>query len=159
MKTIKSIAAYLLILSVGISVFIILFSYSKTPEQSITGEWEEMEWKYEKVNKIGDSIILNSTTTDNLKQLLGKNLIIHEAENWIFTDDGKLILSEGKNTKTVSWRIKGRGHVLKIKYDDSDVIEYYNITRLTEDEMVLNFDSNIQARGIAKLTFKRKNNI
>lgn len=118
-----------------------------------------MEWKYEKVNKVGDSVILNSTNTNNLKHLLGKNLIIHEAENWIFTDDGKLILKEGENSKTVSWRIKGRGHVLKIKYDDTDVIEYYNITRLTEDEMVLNFDSNIQARGIAKLTFKRKNNI
>jgi hypothetical protein len=157
MKTIKSIIAYFLVLGIGIIIFIVLFSYSKTPEKSIMGEWQEVEWKYEKVNKIGDSVILNSTNTDNLKNLLGKNLIIHEAENWFFSDDGKLILKEGENSKTVNWRIKGRGHILKIKYENFDVIEYYNISRLTEDELILNFDSDIQARGIAKLTFKRKN--
>jgi sporulation protein YlmC with PRC-barrel domain len=158
MRYLKSIAIYLLILSFGAFIFTFLLSYSITPEKTIAGEWEEMEWEYEKVNKVGDSVILNSTNTSNLKELLGKELIIHEAENWIFSENGELVLKEGENSKIVSWRIKGRGHVLKIKYNN-DTIEYYNITKLTDDELVLNFDSNIQARGIAKLTFRKISNI
>jgi hypothetical protein len=54
--------------------------------------------------------------------------------------------------REVRWKLKGRGHILELEYDNR-IVEHYNLTELNDNTMVLNFDSDIQVKGIAKLTF------
>lgn len=158
MKYFRNITIYFVVFSFGLIIFGGIFIFSKTPEKTISGQWEELKWEYEKVNRLEDSLKINTLASDQLKEIIGKQLIIHEAEKWEFLPGGELKLSDGESSKSVNWRIKGRGHILKIKHNN-DTIEYYNITELDEDLMVLNFESDIHARGIAKLTFKKIRNL
>jgi len=126
------------------------------PEQLIIGTWTEKAWEYEKVNTIRDLKELTRTDTmaQTVKDQLGKHLLIHSAEVWEFRESGLLVL-KGKNSEKIArWKLKGRGHVLELEYEDK-VKEHYNLTELTENNMVLNFDSDIQVKGIAKLTFDK----
>jgi hypothetical protein len=141
---------YLTVFLTGILVFVSLISSAPSPETVILGEWKEMKWEYEKVNKSENKDYSSLETQEQA----GQHLIIHQAENWTFLPGGKLKLSGKKNDKIVSWRIKGRGHILELKYDNNTK-EHYNLTRLDGDKMVLNFESDMQVRGIAKLTFEK----
>ena len=97
---------------------------------------------------------LEVSTLNDVKKIIGQHLLIHEAETWKFLSNGKLVLKAGENERLVDWKIKGRGNILQLKYDDN-VVENYNLTELDNNTMILNFDSEIQARGIAKLTFEK----
>lgn len=139
---------------IGIFLFVLLASISVNPEHTIEGQWRELVWEYEKVDK-------NETTKSDLnkvssyvKNVVGENLIIHKAEIWIFKPNGKLILKGKNHSKEVNWTIKGRGNILKIKYNENDV-EHYSLTELSDDKLVLNFDTDTQSRGIARLTFEK----
>ncbi|HRE78226.1 MAG TPA: hypothetical protein PLL09_10435 [Flavobacterium sp.] len=147
----KIIITYTAVFLVIVGSFITLISLSQSPEKKIVGQWKELSWEYERVNKVGDS---SKEITDDVKKIIGQHLLIHEAETWQFLPNGKLLLQAGENEKLVSWKIKGRGNILQLKYDDQ-VIENYNLTELDNNKMILNFDSEIQARGIAKLTFEK----
>ena len=147
---------YILVFGLGIVLFISLISISKNPEIEIEGEWSELTWEYEKADK-------NETTTQDftsisnyVKDLIGENLVIHKAEKWKFYPNGKLILEGNGYEKEVSWSMKGRGNILEIKYDDQNV-EHYNLTELSRDKLVLNFDTDTHTRGIARLTFVKTN--
>ncbi len=147
----KIIITYTAVFLVIVGSFITLISLSQSPEKKIVGQWKELSWEYERVNKVGNS---SKEITDDVKKIIGQHLLIHEAETWQFLPNGKLLLQAGENEKLVSWKIKGRGNILQLKYDDQ-VIENYNLTELDNNTMILNFDSEIQARGIAKLTFEK----
>lgn len=127
-----------------------------SPETSILGRWEEQKWEYEKVDKKGRDPENFKYISEEVKHLIGQNLVIHKAETWIFMPGGKVRLIGENTDKTVMWRLLGRGHILQFKYDN-DTIENYDLTELDENTMVVNFDTDIQARGIAKLTFKKVN--
>jgi hypothetical protein len=127
-------------------------SFSQSPEKKIVGLWSEKSWEYERVNKVGDTN--SKEITDDVKKIIGQHLLIHEAETWQFLPNGKLLLKSGSTERLVDWKIKGRGHILQLKYDDN-IVENYNLTELDNNTMILNFDSEIQARGIAKLTFEK----
>ena len=58
--------------------------------------------------------------------------------------------------KEISWNIKGRGNILELKYDNNNV-EHYSLTELSDNKLVLNFDTNTHTRGIARLTFEKLN--
>lgn len=126
-----------------------LFNYADEPERQILGQWQELQWAYEKK----ETQSIDNEMTEDVKDLLGKSLLIHQAEEWKFLPNGKLLLINEDGRKVVDWRLKGRGNILQIKYDK--LIENYNVSILNKDTLVLNFDSNVQARGIAKLTFSR----
>jgi hypothetical protein len=147
----KIIITYTAVFLVIVGSFITLISLSQSPEKKIVGQWKELSWEYERVNKLGNS---SKEITDDVKKIIGQHLLIHEAETWQFLPNGKLLLQAGENEKLVSWKIKGRGNILQLKYDNQ-VIENYNLTELDNNTMILNFDSEIQARGIAKLTFEK----
>jgi hypothetical protein len=147
---------YILVFGLGIVLFVTLISMSKSPELEIEGESSELTWEYEKADK-------NETTTQDftsisnyVKDLIGENLVIHKAEKWKFYPNGKLILEGNGYEKEVSWSMKGRGNILEIKYDDQNV-EHYNLTELSSDKLVLNFDTDTHTRGIARLTFVKTN--
>lgn len=147
---------YIGFFGLGIFLFVFLVSMSNNPENTIKGEWKELVWEYEKVD---DNDTINKefkTVSEYIKDNAGENLIIHKAEKWIFKPNGKLTL-QGKNTsKEVNWTIKGRGNILEIKYNNNN-FEYYNLTELSENKLVLNFDTENHTRGIARLTFEKIN--
>jgi hypothetical protein len=144
---------YISVFAVGISSFVVMINAAPSPESVILGEWKELSWEYEKVNKTEDSIKYKSVT-DEVKKIAGENLIIHEAETWHFLPNRRLRLVSDEGEKVVHWRIKGRGHILQLRYDD-DVVENYSLYELDNNRMVLNFEIDLQARGIAKLTFEK----
>lgn len=126
----------------------------ESPERAIIGTWNERSWQYEKVNARSDLKRLQSqdTIAQSVKDQLGKHLVIHSAEVWQFKRNGTLLLHGRDTTKEVRWKLKGRGHILELEYANK-VIEHYNLTELTPSRMALHFDSDIQVKGIAKLTF------
>ena len=155
LKKMKLWFIYLGIFATGLMSFVVMIQAAPSPETLILGEWKELKWEYEKVNKIEDTLNYKDIS-EEVKNKIGQHLIIHQAENWRFLPNKRIVLIGENSIKHASWRIRGRGHILQLKYDDNNSIENYNITELSEEHMVLNFDSNIQAKGIAKLTFEKK---
>ena len=145
---------YISFFGLGILLFVTLISMSNNPENTIRGEWEELIWEYEKVDINEKSNLSFNSISNYVKDKIGENLIIHKAEQWKFLPNGKLILKGKEASKEVFWCMKGRGNILEIKYDNQNV-EYYNVTELGNDKMILNFDTDVHTRGIARLTFKK----
>jgi len=145
---------YFFIFSVAFSGLFYLVFQSESPEALVVGKWSEIAWEYEKADKPIKDSLSKGYITEYVKFMTGQSLIIHEAESWEFLPNGKLRLKGENLDKEVNWRIKGRGHLLLLKYNDNEE-EHYNITELTKDKLVLNFESDAQARGIAKLTFSK----
>lgn len=126
------------------------------PEKMIKGTWKEVAWRYDKHDNIkGRSkehkIILN----DELKESIAQGLHIRQAETWVFDEKAKLTLLKSEETPVkLNWRMKGRGHILALNYNNTNK-EYYQIQKLTKDEMVLYFENDAHARGIIQIVFKK----
>lgn len=140
-------------------IILLAFAWLKqrvqSPERLLVGTWNERQWQYEKVNAPRDLHRIHNldTMAQSVKDQLGKHLIIHSAEVWQFNQDGTLLLHGTDTVKQVKWKLKGRGHILELEYANR-VMEHYNVSELTPERLVLNFDSDIQVKGIAKLTFE-----
>ncbi|WP_200979230.1 hypothetical protein [Echinicola sp. 20G] len=136
-----------------------LMANDRSPSEKLLGDWEEVSWEYEKLDAAQgeEEWTLSKSITQQLKQEISQELAIHKAETWSFFPDGKISL-EGKNGKasTLSWTLKGRGHVLKL-FGHADSVEHYQIQKLTDDTMEIHFNTDLQARGIIKMTFKKIN--
>lgn len=145
---------YIGFFTLGISLFILLISMSNNPENTIEGQWKELVWEYEKVDKNDTTKSDYNTVSDFVKDVVGENLVIHKAESWTFKPNGKLILKGTNYSKEVNWTIKGRGNILEIKYDNNNC-EHYSLTELSDNKLVLNFDTDTHTRGIARLTFEK----
>ncbi|MDI9256041.1 hypothetical protein [Flavobacterium sedimenticola] len=148
---------YTAFFGLGIFLFTLLMSVAKSPEDVIEGEWKELVWEYEKTdwNKLPMG---NSYGKDSgyIKEVAGQNLVIHKAEKWIFYPNGKLLLKGENYSKEIAWKIKGRGNILELKYDNNNT-EHYSLTELQKDKLILNFDTSAHTRGIARLTFEKIN--
>lgn len=142
---------YIAVFALGLTSFTVMMSSAASPEKVILGPWEEKTWKYEEGSAIGADIIAAGKTTQAKSQ---QGFSLHEAENWEFLPGGKLRLTVNDKVQLLKWNIKGRGHVLQIKYAPGHV-ENYQLTELNKDKMVLDAESDVQARGIARLTFER----
>jgi len=129
------------------------------PEEIIIGNWKEAHWEYAlKSGTSHDDDSISNSVIKEVYELMGKDFKIHNSENWNFMPDGKLEISKKDGSKLVAeWRIKGRGHILAIKYPDYSK-EIYDIKELTSNELILNFDIGMELRGIAKLSFKKEKN-
>lgn len=156
MSAIKLWILYIGVIGTGVASFLIMIFLAESPEQVIVGEWTEQAWEYERVNKANGDSVPTKEITDEVKHLIGQNLIIHQAETWQFLPNGKLKLLGDKANKTASWNIKGRGHILTLQYQNTN-FENYNISELTDTSLVINFDADIEVRGVAKLIFKKTN--
>jgi len=132
-----------LIIAISIICLSAVFLASPDEERAIIGTWKESHWKYEKID---DKILIDT----DLKQI-----IRHEFESWVFMPNGILrMFKNGKVTKEAVWKVKGRGHILKLSYPDGEE-ELYDIKELNRNEFVVNFDIGMETRGIARLTFTR----
>lgn len=121
-----------------------------SPVKSIEGSWKEVSWEYDKY----ESPSATKQISDAIKAEISKELIIHEAEIWNFSPNGNLNLIAEKKDQSLSWTMKGRGNILKLSHN-SNKIEHYNIQLLDNDKMVLYFNTDIQAKGIVKMTFEK----
>lgn len=144
-----------IILTFSLSIFIILRN-AKNPETILVNKWKELSWEYEMVNNIDSNTTHFKEISNEVKTLIGENLVIHRSETWQFLPNGKLILQGPDGIKTVNWRLNGRGNILELKHMNTK--ESYNISELTDTTMVINFDTDLEVRGIAKLSFTSINN-
>lgn len=148
---------FVIIFSLGALSIYGMLTNGSNPENMVVGKWNEVKWEYELYDKAesktdGTSKII----PEDLKQYVGGNLKIHEAEIWKFDPNGTLTLTDrdGNLLKELKWAFKGRGNVLNLKYDDSSS-ESYIVTSISKNSLVLNIDLHIGAKGIAKLTFEK----
>ncbi|MDB5258788.1 MAG: hypothetical protein JWM14_3483 [Chitinophagaceae bacterium] len=133
------IFAILLFLTSGAFVL----AYYFNPERMIKGKWVETGWSYENIDK---------------RSFLYRDVHMahkHESESWRFLDNNQLHFYNGEDVAAkATWRIKGRGHVLQLTYEDGDM-ELYDIKELNDHELILNFDIGMESRGIARLVFTK----
>jgi hypothetical protein len=129
----------------------------KHPESLLLGEWQEVEWTYNKTNHVRSNVNKEVKLNDELKDDLSNGLYIHQSEKWSFTDKASLSLEKKDNPNIkVKWRLKGRGHILKLHYPNQQT-EYYQIRTLTDKELVLHFENDVHARGIVEIVLKKIN--
>lgn len=144
----------------GLFIILALFTTSITllfctqsPENKIMGQWEEVSWDIERLDV--DPKNLHQDFTNLQRKEIYKDLIIHDAEIWDFKPKNKLLLNTKDQKPTqLKWAIKGRGHVLELKYQNKKT-ESYQLHLLNEDELVVYFNFDLQIRGVVKVTFKK----
>ena len=126
------------------------------PEVLLKGTWKEISWTYDRVDlpQSTDSTV-DGFLEEQIKSEITKDLIIHKSETWTFDERANLFLTkEGNQNETLNWRLKGRGHILKLLHSDG-VHEFYQIKELTDDKMVLHFENDMHARGIVRIEFEK----
>lgn len=141
---------YSVVFLFGILALFLLFNASTSPEKVILGKWKETDWKFEKGIAFAADIAAASKAKATQPEFS-----FHKAEDWEFLPGGHLRLKIAGQQEFLTWRIKGRGHVLQIQYGN-DRIENYQLTVLDKNKMVLNAESDVQARGISQLIFERE---
>lgn len=126
------------------------------PEKLIQGTWKEVAWRYDKHDKLdGNSKEHTIHINEELKENISEGLHIRQSETWIFKDNAQLTLKKKKeNPISLRWRMKGRGHILALNYGNQNK-EYYQIQKLTKDEMILHFENDTHTRGIVQIIFKK----
>lgn len=145
----KKVGAVFLLFFIGVMFcFVLVLRASINPEKQILGTWEEVDWDYENNFSVKDD------SSHDVKTELSKDLIIHKREIWKFLPNGVLQLSGEDGYENLEWRVKGRGHILQLKHQKTK-IENYNIDLLNDSTMVINFEVDLEVRGIAKLTFRK----
>jgi len=151
----KHALIYLAIFGMTITSVVLLISATQGPDENLVGSWVEVDWEYEKVDAYHDEYDASrKQIPEFIKQSIGEQLIIHESETWTFQPDGTLLLDKGDEILKVNWYLKGRGNILKIKYDNR-YPEYYEVAHVDETTLIIHLETEVQVRGIAKLTFKR----
>ncbi len=125
---------------------VILSGCGDHPEQTIVGEWVEIKAVYENYTDIEDDEYDHRKVTR------------HETEQWIFEPDNSFTIKRPhQEPVTGKWRMSGRGHILKLLYDgENSNDEVYDIKELNNKEMIINVDIDMEIRGIANFTFRRK---
>ncbi len=139
----------------GIVSILFMLNVGTRHEEIIVGAWKEIKWTYEGAEDKEDTL-LRAEALKSLRSIIGQDFLIHENETWIFTPEGQLITSTKptENDMRLRWLLKGRGNILVIKNGDIP-IESYNITKLNDEILVLSFNVEIGAKGVAELTFER----
>ncbi|NVK84820.1 MAG: hypothetical protein HWE21_10900 [Cytophagia bacterium] len=131
-------------------------NWAESPNNLLIGEWEELSWQYEKIDPHPENKSISIGTIDEYQKAeISQELIIHEAERWEFSPSGEIRLHKQNGTvESLWWRIKGRGHILKLIH--GTVNEHYQIQKLTANLLEIHFNSDLQTRGIVKMTFRKK---
>lgn len=150
---------YIIVLALLFGIVATLLANDTSPDLKLLGRWEEVLWKYEKLDAPGGEISESTfQINDQVKQEISKGLVIHEAEIWEVEPDGKINLYKKNGKKDVlQWRLKGRGNILKLSGKDNS-LEHYQIQKLTADTMEIHFNTDLQARGIIKMKFVKIEN-
>ncbi len=156
MEKLKHLPIFVISLPIIAWSLFLIFSDQISPETQLLGHWKESKWEYAKNDRNIYSDTIEKSTKDELYELMGDKIKIHQAEKWIFSKNRKLeILKLDGSSVFAKWIIKGRGHILRIVYPDQTE-EYYDIKELNNNHLELHFDIGMEVRGIAKLTFDKE---
>lgn len=148
----KDLLKYLGVFCLLVATCVALIGATTAPDRTILGKWEQTEWTYELLDlPRGEE---PDTFLEGVKQAVGRHLVVHKAETWEFLPGHRLRLRVGDQVEEAHWRLMGRGHLLRIVHADGSQ-EHYVLDRLDGETMRLQFETDIQARGIASLVFKR----
>lgn len=152
----KGFIVNLVLFSIAVIIFTSMITNRQYTNDILHGTWYEHSWDYEKVDLYSQKTDRSKLElTEELRKEIAKDLIIHNGEVWEFLPGNKLkVYTESGEVIEAEWKLKGRGHILKIIHEDK-VLEHYIIHTLKNDEMILNFYVETQARGIVKLTFNK----
>ena len=148
----KLLLTYLWVLCLLVGGWIALISAAPPPERLIVGTWQQTSWEYEKLDLPPGGV--PADFLEAVKHSVGAGLIMHQAETWEFLPGQSLRVVNGEEVEVVQWRLKGRGHILQIIHDNG-VTENYHLEKLNDSTLQLNIETNIQARGIARLVFNK----
>lgn len=141
----------LIIIFVSISASVLaLMGKEYNPEKDFLGNWQEVAWDYKEAK---NSVVLNLGLLKVPADENRDSIRIHAANRWHFEPGGVLKLREENEEKILTWRLKGRGHILEIT--DGDVTEYYDINLLSNNKIELNFISPSFVKESAKLVIER----
>jgi hypothetical protein len=153
MKKLKLYVPFLIVFSSVLFSFLSLSRIASKPEKLLIGKWKEVEWMYEKSDKNQASNKIE--LSDEIKNIISKDLVIHCSETWEFKNEAVLLLTKkGEKKHAIKWKLKGRGHILKLRHSN-EIKEYYQIKELTEDRLVIHFENDIHTRGIVRIEFKK----
>lgn len=120
------------------------------PEKEFMGSWNEIDWNFKEAEK---SVVTNLGLLKSSPKESSNSIRIHSAKNWDFKPNGVLILHDETESKSLEWRLKGRGHILEIT--DGQVTEFYDINSLSENKIELNFIAPSYVKDHAKLVIER----
>lgn len=128
-----------------------------SPEELLVGQWSERSWEYDRVC---DKETKDKYLDGGIEEIqIGSDeggLLLHEYEDWTFLPNGNLHIKDSNNVLHVyKWCLKGRGDILVVKNRQNEILEHYKIGSIDRNEMVLNFELDIQVKGLARLTFKK----
>lgn len=146
-----------MIFGLVISAFVLSGNISH-PENDLIGTWKEIAWTYDRV----DAPDLKDSSSDEvlekrLREVISQDLVIHKSETWTFKDGASLELAKNNSSnELLNWRLKGRGHILKLVHSDNQH-EFYQIKELSKDKLVLHFENDNHARGIVRIEFEKVN--
>lgn len=145
---------YISVFALALSSFTVVIRMVPSPESALVGQWQEVEWRYGAVKSKAGSTAANQPVPDEVKQQLARHLLIHQAEKWHFLPDGTVLLHAANRSMTAKWRIKGRGHMLALTYDNQET-EYYSLAELSGDRLMLYLELDTHIKGTVKLIFKK----
>lgn len=127
--------------------------YVASPEKVIVGEWSEVGWHFEKPDYRVDEKNFAQILENNVRiEILDKLEILH-VDRWIFREDGTLEVNDS-SVATMTWSIKGRGHILEISRNGTP-IESFQIQTLNNEQMELHLNLDIQIKGVIKILLER----
>lgn len=155
----RPILAYLIIAALifMVSASMVTVLGDARPEARLMGEWKEVAWTYEKVDQTNPDVGTKATLSEELRNEITKGMVIHESETWRFERGSALVLQKnGARNDTLQWKLKGYGHMLELVFGDNHQ-EVYNVRELKDDELVLQFNNDMIARGVVKIVLKRVN--
>ncbi|GGZ12948.1 hypothetical protein GCM10007049_00860 [Echinicola pacifica] len=153
----KIIAIYTIVALLIVGGIFSLLSSHHSPDERLVGRWREISWQYEKLDSpstASDASIF--AISEHIKREISRDLVIHQAETWEILPHGQMQLHlQGGEIKALDWRLKGRGHILKLMGKNRP-LEHYQIQKLNGDSLEVHFNSDLQTRGIIKMTFVKE---
>lgn len=129
----------------------LLLACGQSPEELLAKQWVETSWKFEKLDESPQE--LRRFDGIRIQAFEKHEFFRHESEYWRFYPDHRfeIALEDGRR-QLGRWRLKGRGHVLTLRYEHGEV-EAYDIKELSPSQLVLHVHLGMEVRGIARLTF------
>ncbi len=145
----REIKASVLVVLMVIVASTLALSMRTSPHKHIEGTWVLSDHKVEKVVH---------RTRSSARTVNGKTTTIfipHECARWEFDKNQQLYVTDyqGRRAKA-NWSLKSRGDLLEIKCMGGK-LQDLTIERLDDTEMVLYYHSDLQIRGIIKMTLKK----
>tara|TARA_B100000989_G_C19427772_1_gene421577 strand:+ start:358 stop:852 length:495 start_codon:yes stop_codon:yes gene_type:complete len=129
--------------------------HGNDPEKLLIGNWQEVSRSYAKIDDPKKSLIgWLDVIEGKINDEANKNIIVHDTETWRISSKGQLALEKESGHEHLAWKLKGRGHILELAYNNS-LSEYYSIQEISDDKMVLYYNTDLQVRGIVKMVFEK----